>query len=120
MPRLAGVETALQMRVYGNPVRVEDAKSLGIIDRIAEEDLLACAIQFAKEVRAVSIRRTREVADKLGTRDSNAALFAAFREKVSRAQRNLLAPAAGVDAIQAAPGNERSSSGCSFPVRPEP
>jgi len=87
LPRLAGVEPALEMCVYGEPLRMEDAKRLGIIDRIAEADLLASAIQFAKEVRGLRIRRTREVADKLGTRESNAALFAAWREKVVRCGR---------------------------------
>ena len=101
LPRLAGVEAALEMCVFGEPAGAEDARRLGIIDRIAEKDLLACAIQFAEEVSRHGPRRTRDLAEKLGTRESNAAIFAAYRERVRKIRRNLLAPAAAVDAIEA-------------------
>ncbi len=101
LPRLAGVEAALEMCAFGEPVPAEQAKRLGVVDRIAEEDLLACAIQFAKEVSRLSPRRTRDLADKLGTPASNAALFSAYREKIRKTRKNLLAPAAAVDAIEA-------------------
>jgi 3-hydroxyacyl-CoA dehydrogenase len=102
LPRLAGVEAALEMCVFGEPVRAEDAKRFGIIDRIVEADLLACAIQFAREVSPINVRRTRDLANKLGTREANAPLFAAYRERVRKTRKNLLAPAAGVDAIESA------------------
>jgi 3-hydroxyacyl-CoA dehydrogenase len=102
LPRLAGVEAALEMCVFGEPVGAEDAQRLGIIDRIVEADLLACAIQFAKEVSRLGPRRTRDTGDKLGTRESNAAIFTAYRERVRRTRKNLLGPAAAVDAIEAA------------------
>jgi 3-hydroxyacyl-CoA dehydrogenase len=102
LPRLAGVEAALEMCVFGEPVGAEKAKRLGIIDRIAEGDLRAGAIQFAREVSRLGPRRTRELVDKLGTRASNAAAFAACREKVRKTRRNLLAPAAALDAVEAA------------------
>jgi 3-hydroxyacyl-CoA dehydrogenase len=101
LPRLAGVEAALEMCVFGEPVRAEDAERLGVIDRIVESNLLACAIQFAREVSALNVRRTRDLSDKLGTHESNAAL-AAYRERVRKTHKNLLAPAAAVDAIEAA------------------
>jgi len=102
LPRLAGVEAALEMCAFGESVPAEDAKRLGIIDRIAEGDLLACAIRFAREVRGATIRRTRDLSRQIETRERNAALFAACREKVRNTRRNLLAPAAVVDAIQTA------------------
>ena len=102
LPRLAGVEAALEMCVFGEPVRAEDAKRLGIIDRIADGDLLLLAIQMAKEVSGLPMRRTRDLVDKLGTRESNALLFEAYRDRLRKTRRNLLAPAAAVDAIEAA------------------
>ena len=48
LPRLAGVETALEMCCFGEPVRAEDALRIGIIDSVAEGDLLALAVQLAK------------------------------------------------------------------------
>jgi 3-hydroxyacyl-CoA dehydrogenase len=102
LPRLAGVETALEMCVFGEPIRAEDAKRRGIVDRIAEKDLLNSAIQFAREVSFLGPRRTRDFVDKLGTPETNAALLAAFRERARKTRRYLLAPLAAIDAIQAA------------------
>lgn len=99
LPRLAGIEAALEMCCFGEPVRAEDALRLGIIDQIAEGELLASAIQFAK---ACGVRPTRDRVDKLGIPGSHGPRFAACRERVQKARRNLLAPAAAVDAIQAA------------------
>ena len=100
--RLAGIEAALELCVFGEPVHAEEAKRLGVLDRIAEGALLACAIQFAREVSRQSLRRTCELVTKLGTRESSAALFATYRERVRKTRRNLLAPAAAIDAIEAA------------------
>ena len=75
LPRLAGVETALEMCVFGEPVGADDAMRFGIIDRIAEGDLLACAIQFAQEVSRLGPRRNTRAHKKLGTPDSNASLI---------------------------------------------
>ena len=47
-------------------------------------------------------RRTCNLAEKLGTKESNTALFAAYRERARKTRNNLLAPAAAVDAIEAA------------------
>jgi 3-hydroxyacyl-CoA dehydrogenase len=102
LPRLAGVEVALEMCVFGEPMRAQDAEGLGIVDRIVEGDLLASAIQFAAEVSLLEPRRTRELTEKLGDRESNRALFAVYRERVRRTRRSLLAPEAAVDAIEAA------------------
>jgi 3-hydroxyacyl-CoA dehydrogenase len=88
LPRLAGMEAALEMCVFGEPVRAEDARRLGIIDRIAQGDLLTCAIEFAREVSGVSIRRTCELTARLGTRESNAGLFAACRESAKDSQES--------------------------------
>src|ERR1700677_1402419 len=46
LPRLAGVEAALELCVFGEPDGAEDATRLGIIDRIVEGELLARAVQF--------------------------------------------------------------------------
>ena len=66
MTRLAGVEAALEMCVFGEPIRAEEAKRLGIVDRIAGKDLLEDAIQYAHEASRLGLRRTRDIADKLG------------------------------------------------------
>jgi 3-hydroxyacyl-CoA dehydrogenase len=102
LTRLAGVEAALEMCVFGEPIGAEEAKRLGIVDRIAGKELLEDAIQFAHEASRLGPRRTRDVADKLGTTASNALLFAAYRERARKTRRNLHAPLAAIDAVQAA------------------
>jgi 3-hydroxyacyl-CoA dehydrogenase len=90
------------MCVFGEPIHVEDAQRLGIIDRISDGDLLADAIALAREAIGRAPRRTRDAADKLGTPESNALLFATYQERVRKTRKNLLAPLAAIDAVVAA------------------
>src|SRR5262245_32430391 len=100
--RLAGVETALEMCVFGEPISAEVAQQSGIIDQIADADLFEAAIRFATDVIRIGPRRTRDLTDKIGTRESNTALFTVYRERARKTRRNQNAPAAAIDAIEAA------------------
>jgi 3-hydroxyacyl-CoA dehydrogenase len=102
LPRLAGVAKAVEMCTTGNPIKAEEALKFGIIDRIIEGDLLTDAVAFAREVAAKPARKTRERAEKLGNAADNAQIFSAARETAAKKQRGLLAPAAAIDAIEAA------------------
>jgi 3-hydroxyacyl-CoA dehydrogenase len=61
LPRLAGVERALDMCVRGEPLGAHEALECGIVDRIVEGDLLDGAIAFAREVAGRPLRKTREL-----------------------------------------------------------
>src|SRR5205085_4751911 len=50
LPRLVGVQAALDLVVGGKPVKAPEALKLGWIDRIIEGDLLTGATDFAEEV----------------------------------------------------------------------
>jgi len=102
LPRLAGVAKAVEMCAEGKPITAEEAFRCGIIDRIIEGDLLQGALAFANEAVGKPVRRTRERQEKLGTPEENAAIFAAARENARKKQRNLIAPLAAIDAIEAA------------------
>ncbi len=102
LPRLAGVEKAVEMCVEGKPVKAPDALKYGIVDRLIEGDLLAGAIAFAREIAAKPAPKTRERNEKLGTPEQNAAIFAAARETTRTKQRGLMAPLAAIEAIEAA------------------
>lgn len=102
LPRLAGVAKAVEMCAEGNPVRAEEAVKCGILDKLFEGDLLAGAIAFANEVAGKRAAKTRERNSKLGTSTEDAAIFAAARKNARKRQRNLLAPLAAIDAIEAA------------------
>jgi 3-hydroxyacyl-CoA dehydrogenase len=101
LPRLAGVAKAVEMCAEGNPVKAEDALKAGIVDRMIEGDLLAGAIAFAREVAEKPSHKTRERNEKVGTPEQNAPIFAAARETARKKQRNMTAPLAAIDAIEA-------------------
>src|SRR5580698_4518803 len=54
LPRALGLETALNMIVSGTPVMSEKLAGTALFDKMAEGDLLAEAIAFAKQVGAKS------------------------------------------------------------------
>jgi 3-hydroxyacyl-CoA dehydrogenase len=102
LPRLAGVARAVEMCTDGNPVKAPDALKVGIVDQLIDGDLLKGAVAFARQIVGKPAPKTRERNQKLGTPEQNAPIFAAARETARKKQRNLIAPLAAIDAIEAA------------------
>jgi 3-hydroxyacyl-CoA dehydrogenase len=104
LPRLVGVEAAVDMFVSGKPIRAPEAVRLGLFDKIIEGDLRAGAISFARQVAdsGGAHRRTRDRNEKLGSPESNAAILAAGREQARKTRRNMIAPLRVIDAVEAA------------------
>jgi 3-hydroxyacyl-CoA dehydrogenase len=103
LPRLVGVAAAIDMLVSGKPVKAPEALRLGIIDEIIEGNLQSGAVAFALDAVRSGLRpKTRERNEKLGTLESNAALFAAGREQARKTRRNMTAPLAAIEALEAA------------------
>ena len=102
LPRLAGVQKALEMCTDGKPVKAKDALAAGIVDRLIEGDLLKGAVAFAREIADKPAPKTRDRNEKLGTPEQNAAIFAAARELAKKKARGLMAPQAAIDAVEAA------------------
>lgn len=102
LPRLTGVDFALQLITSGNPVSAAEAMAAGAIDRIAEEDVVAEAVAFATELVAndAPLKKTHKLtidADKF-----DADYFAAFRKSIARKTRGLHAPERAIKAVEAA------------------
>jgi 3-hydroxyacyl-CoA dehydrogenase len=99
LPRLVGVEKALQMIVGGETIGADEARRLGLIDEIVDGDLVAAAVAFAEAVvrGGRPLRRTRDLAAR-GTPE----VFAAFRASVARQARGLPSPEAAIKAVEAA------------------
>src|SRR5205085_2768383 len=58
LPRLIGIEPAIEMMLSGKPVSAQHALSIGLIDLIAEGDLVEAAVAFAHEYsEALGARR---------------------------------------------------------------
>src|SRR5262249_29906848 len=103
LPRLVGVAAAIGMLVSGKPVKAPEAARLGLFDKIIEGDLLSGATAFAVDGAKAGRRpKTRERNEKLGTLQSNASLFAAGRDQARKTRRNMTAPLAAIDALEAA------------------
>jgi len=102
LPRLIGVERAIEMCTTGKPVKATEAAQFGLIDRVIEGDLLAGAVAFAREVAGKAIPKTRERKNKLGTPEQNALIFAAARENTRKRYRGQICQLAAIDGIEAA------------------
>jgi 3-hydroxyacyl-CoA dehydrogenase len=102
LPRLVGVSKAIEMCTGGKPVKAAEALELGLLDKIIEGDLLEGAIAFACEVGDKPFLKTRNRAEKLGTLEENAPIFAAARDAAKKKFRGQLAPFKAIDAIEAA------------------
>src|SRR5215471_6371286 len=88
LPRLVGVAAAIDMLVSGKPVKAPEALRRGIIDKIIEGNLQSGAVAFALDAVKSGLRpKTRERNEKLGTMESNAALFAAGRDQARTTRR---------------------------------
>jgi 3-hydroxyacyl-CoA dehydrogenase len=104
LPRLAGVEKAVEMCAFGAPIKASEALKYGIVDRVIEGDLLTGAIEFLKEKIASNEppRRTCDLSDKLGDEETNAAIFAKARAQAAKVRRGQPAAIAAIDAVEAA------------------
>ncbi|WP_170423817.1 3-hydroxyacyl-CoA dehydrogenase NAD-binding domain-containing protein [Ruegeria arenilitoris] len=102
LPRLIGVEPALNMAVEGKPVGTEAALSSGLIDQIVD-DLEPDAIEFARKV--IDPGQTARKLDQAIAPDSfDPNLFDQWRAMCAKRKRGLDAPMAVIDAIEAATG----------------
>ncbi len=103
LPRLVGVEKALEMCVTGKPIKAPEALAVGVIDEVITGDLAEGAMTFARKVAAGELAaKTRDRRDRLGTPEANAPLFAAARELAAKVRRRQTAPLNAVLAIEAA------------------
>jgi 3-hydroxyacyl-CoA dehydrogenase len=91
LPRLAGVARAAEMCATGNPIGAITAQQYGIIDKIAEGDLLADAVRSARGMSGMPRR----------TRDLTIVASAPTPRPMAKAS-HLLAPQKAIEAIEAA------------------
>ena len=97
LPRLVTADLALTMVAGGKPITAPDAQTAGLIDEIADDDLLERATGFARELRHVLPTRERPLRKALDT-DSFQALSRELRAKA----RGQMSPVAAVEAIERA------------------
>jgi 3-hydroxyacyl-CoA dehydrogenase len=98
LPRLVGVEKALEMIALGNPVSSAEAHAIGLVDNLADGDPVDAALRHAEIVRRSPPRRTRD----LPISSVPEAVYEAFVGRNARRFRGLDAPPAIVASVRAA------------------
>jgi 3-hydroxyacyl-CoA dehydrogenase len=101
LPRLVGVERAIDMIVSGEPVPASALANTALLDRVVNGDVLAGAVELASsaEVATRPPPRTRDIPL---DQPNLAALCEAARARLTTERSQLPAPGRAVDAIEAA------------------
>ncbi len=104
LPRVVGVEKALQMMTSGVPISATEALETGLVDRIVDGDLREGALAFAQEKIAEGgkLTRIRDRDDKLLEAREHPEVFDRFRQAIARKTRGFLAPEYNIRCIEAA------------------
>ncbi|MGN6649990.1 3-hydroxyacyl-CoA dehydrogenase NAD-binding domain-containing protein [Trinickia sp.] len=103
-PRLIGAAPALDLMLSGRHARAEEARSLGLVDRLgATDDVLGEGLAYARELVAAKagVRPTR-AAKALADAGANRAAVEAARKDTAARARGLFSPLRIVDAVEAA------------------
>jgi 3-hydroxyacyl-CoA dehydrogenase len=98
LPRAIGVEQALQLITTGTFIDASKGAAAGLIDKLADGDVVAAAIAFAQDKVGKPPRRIGEQKiDKVP-----AGLFEKARGSLARHPSGPIAPKAAIDAVEAA------------------
>jgi 3-hydroxyacyl-CoA dehydrogenase len=101
LPRVAGVRKALEMTATGNPIGAKQAFDCGLVDRLAEGDLIPHAVAFAEEVRNIRpLSKSSERQERLADADPN--IFDEFRKENAKRFRGFDAPLKNIEAVRIA------------------
>jgi 3-hydroxyacyl-CoA dehydrogenase len=100
LPRLAGVQKALDMILSGDPISAAEAKQYGIIDELIEGDLLAGAMAYATQLIAdnAPLRKVRDIA----ITPPPAGFFDEYRKSIARQTRGFYSPERCIQCVEAA------------------
>ncbi len=104
LPRLIGVERAIEMICTGTPIGARQANEMGVVDCIVEDDLLAATLDFAADVVDAErpLGRVRDRDRLIAEAARRPESFHAARKHYAKIKRNLIAPQHCISAIQAA------------------
>ncbi len=102
LPRLAGVQTALDMMISGKPLGAKAAHEKGIVDAVIDGDLKAGAVAFARDLvkQGKGARKVRDIKIDAGALPAN--FFADYRKSIARDARGFFAPEQIVKCVEAA------------------
>ena len=101
LPRIVGVQKALEMMTSGDPVGADFALEFGLIDEIVD-DLRAGGVAFASKVAAEGrpLVKVSDSTGKLEEAKKNPDIFTNFRKSMARKTRGFNAPEAIVQCVE--------------------
>jgi 3-hydroxyacyl-CoA dehydrogenase len=105
LPRIVGVQKALEMMTSGAHVPAKACLEMGLVDEIVEEGKLRDgALAFARKVVAEGrpLKKVRELNDKVEAARGHPEIFADFRKANARKFRGFLAPEYNIRCVEAA------------------
>ncbi|MGD9661384.1 MAG: 3-hydroxyacyl-CoA dehydrogenase NAD-binding domain-containing protein [Porticoccaceae bacterium] len=105
LPRIVGVEKALEMITSGKPISATAANKAGLVDAlVGEGKLLEEALAYAKAVvdAGKPLKRVRDLDEKIIAARANPQIFADFRKANAKKFRGCDAPEAAIKAVEAA------------------
>ena len=102
LPRLIGIERALEMVVFGQPVAAKKAQDWGLVDEIVEGDLAAAAVTYAERLigQGAPLRKISDTA--IDPASIPAEAFSAMRARIAKERRGYFAPERCIQAVEAA------------------
>jgi 3-hydroxyacyl-CoA dehydrogenase len=105
LPRLIGVQAALDMMCSGSPMKAADGLKQGLLEALVPEGELAeAAVSFAKNVVAQNrpLRQVRELTDKIEAARGHPEIFSEFRCTNAKKFRGFAAPECVIQCVEAA------------------
>jgi 3-hydroxyacyl-CoA dehydrogenase len=105
LPRIAGVEKALEMMTSGRHAPAKEALEMGLVDEIVPEGQLKdAAVAFARKIVAENkpLVKVRENNTKLEAAKGHPEIFDNFRKANARKFRGFLAPEYNIRCVEAA------------------
>ena len=106
LPRLIGVEAALDMIVSGNPINAAAAVKSGLVDRVADGDVVAAAIAYARELVAAGNGPRATSAVNIDPASAPAQIFDKRRAALAKHPSGPMAARNCIAAVEAAVGND--------------
>ena len=103
LPRLCGVDMALDMMLTGKHVPAKEALSSGIIDEIAENNnTIDNGIEYAKKLvkEGFRPRPTSQLQNKISDTEETSELILKFKDTASKKYKNLFSPHAIIRSVE--------------------
>ena len=103
LPRLCGVDMALDMMLTGKHVPAKEALSSGIIDEIAENNnTIDNGIEYAKKLvkEGFRPRPTSQIQNKISDTEETSELILKFKDTASKKYKNLFSPHAIIRSVE--------------------